>query len=295
MSSSPADRYLARLRAVLEFIDTHLDEPLDVERLSAVAAFSKCHFHRQFAETFGIGVYKYVQLSRLKRASYRLAFRDDASVLEIAHESGYEGPEAFARAYKKALGQTPSDFRKQPQWSSWHATYDSLNALRSTHMASQFRFEDVVTIDFPETKVATLEHRGDPQLLGDSIRRFIEWRKHAGLHPRSSATYNILYDDPTTIAPSEFRFDLCAATDRDVSSPDHGIIMKTLPKGRCARLRVTGGDETMARGIRFLYSQWLPNSSSELRDFPLFLQRVRFFPDVPEHEQVIDIFLPLAN
>lgn len=45
-----------------------------VERLSHVAAFSTYHFHRQFSALFGIGVVKCVQLRRLKRASYQLAF-----------------------------------------------------------------------------------------------------------------------------------------------------------------------------------------------------------------------------
>jgi len=31
----------------------------------------------------------------------------------------------------------------------------------------------------------------------------------------------------------------------------------------------------------------------ELRDFPLFMQRVKFFPDVPDSEAVTDIYLPL--
>jgi AraC family transcriptional regulator len=160
-------------------------------------------------------------------------------------------------------------------------------------MPAEFRFDQVQILDFPGVTVATLEHRGDPRQLGDSIRRFIEWRKRTGLHPRNSATYNILYDDLTTTAPIEFRFDLCAATDGEVAL-EPGIVLKEIPAGRCARLRVTGGDDAMSAAVRFLYSQWLPASGAELRDFPLFLQRVHFYPDVPEHEQVIDLFLPLA-
>jgi len=37
----------------------------------------------------------------------------------------------------------------------------------------------------------------------------------------------------------------------------------------------------------------LPGSGAELRDFPLYVQRVKFFPEVPEHEAVTDAFLPL--
>ena len=295
MSSSSADRYRARFRAVLEFIDAHADEPLDLERLSNVAAFSKFHFQRQFTELFGIGVFKYMQLTRLKRASYRLAFRDDVSVLDVAHDSGYEGPEAFARAYKQACGQSPSAFRKDPNWTSWYAISNSLSELRSQHMRNPIDSECVQIIRFEGVKVAALEHRGDPRRIGDSLRKFIEWRKTSGLHPTRSATYNILYDDPTSVAPADYRFDVCASTGRDVPANTYGILTKTIPAGRCAVLRIAGGDDALANGVAFLYSQWLPQSGEELRDFPLFLQRVRFFPDVAEHEQIVDLFLPLAD
>jgi len=65
--------YQARMQRVLDYIDQHLDCDLDLETASGVAAFSKFHFHRQFKATFGISVHRYVQLARMKRASYRLA------------------------------------------------------------------------------------------------------------------------------------------------------------------------------------------------------------------------------
>lgn len=292
MNPAAVDRYRARFIAVLDYVDAHLEEPLDLERLSAVAAFSKFHFHRQFAAAFGIGVFRYVQLARMKRASYRLAFRDDASVIEIAQASGYEGPEAFARAYRKTFGQSPSAFREDPQWHSWHTSLETLDSLRSIRM-KMFSSADVTIVDFAGARVATLEHRGDPRRLGDSIRRFIEWRRESGLHPSVSATFNILYDDPAAVAPDAYRFDLCAATPRDIPANGYGVVTKHLPAGRCARLRVTGGDDALASGVTFLYSQWLPDSGEELRDFPLFLQRVSFYPDVPECEQIVEVYLPL--
>ena len=45
--------------------------------------------------------------------------------------------------------------------------------------------------------------------------------------------------------------------------------------------------------MSYLYTTWLPASGEEPRDFPLYLQRVRFFPNVPEHEAIIDILLPI--
>jgi AraC family transcriptional regulator len=237
-------------------------------------------------------VYEYVQLLRLKRASCKLAFRADCSILEIALESGYEGPEAFSRAFKKRFGQAPRDFRKQPEWTPWHAAYKPIRELRIMHMKNSTS-QPVRIVDFCETRVAVLEHRGDPAQIGNSVREFIAWRKEAGLPPSISATFNILYDDPVQTAPHKFRLDLCAATETDVAPNAVGIVVKVIPGGRCAVLRHIGSDDGLGEALRYLYAEWLPQSGGEPRDYPPFCQRVRFFPDVPEHEAVTDIFLPL--
>lgn len=291
--ATAAEKYRLRLCRVLEYIHAHLEDALTLERLSGIAAFSKYHFHRQFSEFFGIGVYRYVQLCRMKRASFQLAFRDDLQILEIALGSGYEGPEAFARAFRKSLGQTPSEFRRAPQWETWHATYQFFSELRTQHMTADIRADAVRILDFPETRVAALEHRGDPRQIFVSIRRFMEWRRQNHLPPRVSATYNVFHDDPATVDPRSYRMDVCCATGGDVAPNPQGVIAKCLPAGRCAVLRHTGPDDTLGRSIAYLYSEWLPASGEELRDFPLFCQRVVFFPDVPEHEALTDLFLPL--
>jgi AraC family transcriptional regulator len=293
LNESAVDAYRSRFRNVLEYIDSHLDDDLTIDRLSNVAAFSKYHFHRQFSELFGISVYKYVQLTRLKRASYQLAFRDRMSIVDVSLASGYEYHESFSRAFKKSIGQTPSEFRELPQWNPWHFIYQPLSDLRIEHMKPDNQPDCVKVTMFKETKVAVLEHRGDPNLIGDSVRKFIGWRKQNNLPPQVSDTFNILYDDPSETSPENFCLDICAATERDLTDNSFGVVEKTIPGGRCAVLRYIGDEANLGESITYLYSNWLPLSGEELRDFPLFLQRVKFFPDVPEHEAIIDVFLPL--
>ncbi|AUX44198.1 AraC family transcriptional regulator [Sorangium cellulosum] len=293
MAEDTTNAYFVRFRRVLEHIDTHLEEDLTLERLSGVAAFSKYHFQRQFSELLGIGVHEYVKLVRLRRASYRLALRDPARIIDIALESGYESPEAFSRAFKKAFGQTPSEFREQPRWDPWHATHERLRETRTLPMQAVHHPGDVKTAQFEATRVAVLEHRGDPRRILESVRRFITWRKENKLPPRASATFNILYDDPAETPPEAYRADLCAAIHHPVPENPFGVVDRTIPGGRCAVLRHIGGDDTLFHAVKHLYATWLPASGEEPRDFPLFLQRVRFFPEVPDHEAVTDIFLPL--
>ncbi|MBL4826735.1 MAG: hypothetical protein JKY66_03315 [Spongiibacteraceae bacterium] len=49
----------------------------------------------------------------------------------------------------------------------------------------------------------------------------------------------------------------------------------------------------MTDTIHCLYSHWLTTSGEELRDFPLFIERLNFYPDVAEHKVITDVYLPL--
>ena len=152
---------------------------------------------------------------------------------------------------------------------------------------------DVKIIDFKEVKVAVIEHRGAARLLGNSIRQFIEWRKTNRLPPKISRTFNLVYDDPRVTADEDYRFDLCASVTSEVENKLDGIVNKVIPKGRCAVIRHIGSDELMSTAIEYLYSDWLEISGEVLRDFPLFFERVSFFPDVAEVDMITDICLPI--
>jgi AraC family transcriptional regulator len=293
LDTTATARYRMRFQRALDHLEQHLERAPTLEELAAVAAFSKFHFHRQFRGLFGICVHEVVKLSRLKRAAYRLAFRRPGTTLDVALASGYATPEAFARAFKRVVGQSPGEFRAAPHWEIWQAAFAPLAALRSTHMPPAYTPEQVRIVDFPATRVAALLHCGDPRRLGATIRKFIDWRRENRLPPGRSATFNVLHTDEIGIAPDDFRFELCAATQHDVVPNDCGVVAKTLPAGRCAVLRHTGSDATLRAALAYLYGEWLPASGEEPRDFPPFLERVAFYPEVAEHEAITDIYLPL--
>ena len=287
------ERYQERFARVLAHIEAHPEQTPSIDELSGIAAFSRHHFHRQFSAFLGMSAYRYVQFMRMRRASWRLACRSDLSVNDIALATGYEGPEAFARAFRQFSGQSPSEFRAAPDWAEWHSRFRPFTNLRLEHMNIPSATPLVRVVSFPATRVATLEHRGSPLRLGDSIRSFITWRKANQLPPAQRATFNLLYNDPDESPPEEFRFGLCVATDKSIAANDAGITAMTIPAGRCALLRHVGSDDHLGRSLRHIYAEWLPASGEELRDFPLFMQRVKFFPDVPDSESITDIYLPL--
>jgi AraC family transcriptional regulator len=293
--------YLQRLDVVVKYIESNLDKPITTSELSDIAFFSKYHFHRVFAANFGLSVGKYIKLLRFKQASHQLAFRHEMPLLDISIGCGYENASSLSREFKKILGLAPSAFRKAPDWPLWHQIVDPLlppvsplsNYLQDKNMLPTDNVHTVNIVNFPETRVAALEHKGAPDRVMETVGKFIQWRKKNGPSPRISDTYNILYDDPATVAAEDYRFDICASLNESITANDYGVIEKIIPNGRCAVLRHIGSESSLGQSIQSLYSQWLKQRNESLRDYPCFVKRVTFYPDVPEHEMVIDIYLPI--
>jgi AraC family transcriptional regulator len=284
-------KYQIRFVEVLKYIEANLDEDLDIEILCQLAYLSKYHFHRQCSAYFGMSVMSLVKLLRLKKAAYLLAYRE-IRVIDVALTCGYESHEGFCRAFKKVFNQNPSAFSQSPDWTHWHSKYEPILKLRTKIMTDTVKL-NVEIVDFPETLVATMEHRGAPQLIGSTITKFIKWRKENNFPPSKSRTFNLLYNDPNVVATEEYRVDLCCAIECKVEEITNGIVNRIIPRGKCAVIRHIGSDDSLNVPINFLYSTWLEESHYELRDFPIFLERVIFFPEVPESEMITDIYLPI--
>lgn len=279
--------YSERFSRVLDHIDQNLDKHLASDQLAKIAHFSRFHFQRQFTEYVGMTVNRYVQLLRLRRASYQLAFMEEKRITDIAFDAGFSNAESFSRAFKHCFGQTPSEFRKRPAWEPWNERMPLPERTRSNEV-------NVNIIEFEGTAVAALEHRGSPDRVMETVKVFIDWRKESGLSPlKTSRTFGIVYDDPANTPPDEFRFDVCGEVDEPVPENVQGVVNKELEAGRCAVVRHEGSLTRVGESIYPIFREWLPDSGEELRDFPMFFHYIKRVPEVEEHEQVTDIYLPL--
>jgi transcriptional regulator, AraC family len=287
MNDAITTAYRERFTQVCEYIARHLDEPLTLESLSSLACCSPYHFHRQFAAFSGLPLYRYIQWLRLRQASWRLAFNTHERIIDIALDAGFQSPESFSRAFRTAFGKSPRQFRLEPDWLDWHQ--------RVPKMASQEQQTmDVKIVDFPTIKVAMLQHRGSPDLVNNSVATFIAWRKSTGFSPvRSSNTFGIAWDDPATTPPEAFRFDICGSVTEAIPNNDFGVINGEIAGGRYAVGRHPGSLDNISTTVWAMFRDWLPASGETLRDAPVFFHYMNFINDVPEHELLTDIYLPL--
>lgn len=288
MPADTATAYAKRFEAVLAYIAGNLEGDLSVEALSRIAHFSKFHFHRQFAAYVGMPVSRYVQLMRLQVSARRLASRERCSVLDAAFDAGFDSPEAFSRAFKRAFGLSPSAFRRHPSWHAWSANFVVPYLSRKLTMQVQI-------IDFSETRVAALEHRGPPGLVNASVQKFFSWLEQSGQSSLpASRTFGILYNNPDTTPEDEFRFDICGETTAPVAPNSYGVRGLVIPGGRCAVVRHTGSTDHIGETVYPIYRDWLPSSGEELRDHPLFFHYVDVCPGTPQDQWQTDIYVPLT-
>jgi AraC family transcriptional regulator len=291
---SPSNNnYAKRIEKVVQSIYHEISlaasDGLSLEKLSQVACLSKFHFHRVFNSYMGVNVAEFVQKLRLKKASYQLAFQAEIKIIDIALEAGFQNHESFSRAFKRIYNQSPSQFRKHPEWQEWSEKTE-INYKASTKMI------EVTICEFPTTKIAALEHCGSPKLLNMTVTQFINWRKTSGESPiANTSTFGIAYNDPANVAEADFRFDVGSSVTRNIKPNEFGVINKTIPGGRCAKATHLGSHDLMDEKIRYLYQQWISENNEELRDFPVYFHYKNLFPQVSENELITDIYLPLID
>ena len=100
-----------RLRAVVEYIEEHLDGGPTLAQLAAVVGLNPYHFARQFKAATGLPPHQYVILRRVERAKQLLQAGTDLSLAEVALRAGFSDQSQFSRHFKRLVGVTPGQFR----------------------------------------------------------------------------------------------------------------------------------------------------------------------------------------
>jgi AraC family transcriptional regulator len=100
-----------RLRAVVGYIEEHLDAGPSLERMAAVVHLSPYHFARQFKAATGLPPHQYVIARRVERAKQLLQGSVDISLAEVAAHAGFSDQSHFSHHFKRIVGVTPAQFR----------------------------------------------------------------------------------------------------------------------------------------------------------------------------------------
>lgn len=99
-----------RVVLLLDHIDTHLADRLDVTRLAEVAHLSPSRLSHLFTRQVGVSPQRYVERQRMTVAEQHLRLTR-RSVAEIARAVGFTDPLYFSQRFRRHAGTTPTAFR----------------------------------------------------------------------------------------------------------------------------------------------------------------------------------------
>jgi AraC-like DNA-binding protein len=107
---SSAESHTAMVNQVRRYVHAHLcDDELSPERVLSALQLPRSTLYRQFQCEGGLGAY--IRDLRLRHAADDLIRYPHALVLEIAFGVGFKSASVFTRAFRRAYGMAPQEYR----------------------------------------------------------------------------------------------------------------------------------------------------------------------------------------
>lgn len=280
--------YYQRMERVINHINSHLDDDLNLDDLADVAALSRFHWHRVYRGITGETIHSTVKRLRLNRASHALKHSND-SLAMIAKQAGYARVESFARAFKSQIGHTPAVFRASPDMHS----RISILKLESFAMSIQTENLSYDIKNMPSIRLAALHHKGGyngssafNKLFKQAVKQEIPMAGHQMI--------GLYYDDPALVPEENLRSIAGIVVDADFSAANPLEIFDTYA-GRYAVFHYKGPYERTGLAYDWIFGDWMPKSGEEAADQPsvdIYLNT----PDNTASEDLLtDICIPLKG
>jgi AraC family transcriptional regulator len=103
---------LQQLQNVIDYIQAHLSEEIRLMDIAERLGMSQYYFSRLFKQSTHISPYQYVIQQRIDRAKHLLK-TTSMSMSEIADQTGFSHQSQLTNQFRKIVGTTPSNYRKQ--------------------------------------------------------------------------------------------------------------------------------------------------------------------------------------
>lgn len=225
---------------VLVHIQANLDGNLSLDALSQRAGLSAWHFHRAFKAETGETPASYVTRLRLERGAFRLQIQD-ASVLQIALDCGFNSHETFTRAFQRAFGKSPTAYRASRHHQRAREHHASSQPVTTPH---PFALSATKVVRLREAHLAFVRHVGPyedvPDTLFSELEKWAQRQQLAG----QRIWMGIGHDAPSTTPAHRLRFDAALIVPAPFK-PAGRIGCQTLPVGDFALTTHVGSYATL--------------------------------------------------
>lgn len=107
----------ALVGAIKEYLDAHITGVIRIDDVCRAFGYCRSYISRIFKSTVGEGVASYVAGRKISLAKEML--RDGKmNVSEVSRALSFDNPQYFSRAFRRAVGMTPSEYKSEAEQSS---------------------------------------------------------------------------------------------------------------------------------------------------------------------------------
>jgi len=290
------------MNRVVDYIQNHLADPLDLEQLAVVACFSSFHFHRLFSAWMGETLQSFVHRLRLERAAQLLVFDEFRSISDIASECGFSGSGTFARAFRQAFGATASEWRKrrkcEPNRKEGEAGEGAfLGFSKKEKLMKRILFQVRVGRVAPET-VAYIRHigayKGDTALFRRLFGQLFAWAESRNLMGAEPRYLSLFQDNPNLTPAARQRLEVALVVPAG-TKPEGDVGVRTMEGGLYAIANVRVPLEEYAAQWDALVGDWLPGSGYQPDQRPAMEFYLNNPETDPEGRYHVEICLPVRS
>lgn len=296
--------YICRINKVLDYVENHLDEELNLQQLADVANFSAFHFHRIFAAFTGETLNSYVKRKRVEKAGSLLLKNPDETVSEIAWQSGFNNTSVFCRNFKERFKMSAREFREtRLNENSKNGQLKSKNGKPAASGLDYvcrvqkiknggFMNSKIAIKDMPELKLVYCTHKGPFYLIGQAYGKLMKWAGPRGLLTTPNLkTVTVYHDDPTVTEMDKVRQSACITVDREIK-PEGEFGNLSVPAGKY----VVGSFEISDKEFEQAWNSvclWLSESGYQPSDGLPYELYHNDHEQHPQRKFIVDICVPV--
>lgn len=267
---------------VQEYINCHLFDDLDSDRLSQVAGISKFHFRRLFKAICGDSLGNYIFRLRLEYIAFKL-ISTDTSVPELLSQINYQNKHTLSRAFKSYFNCSIPEFRKKHS----NARPEGKNPIQVELSIEKVHNMRIAYLKLERTN--SISHSFS--LLWKQLLQFSENYEL----PSKGCKYVSLTLDYPLITPEEHsRFMVGVTLPQSFETPK-GFGMYEISSGEYAIFRFKGLYHELNRVYRHIYLDWLPTSDYTLREPFTFETYINTPEKTPASELITAIYIPVTR
>lgn len=288
--------YYERIQKSIDYIETNIENEIDLNAACREAYMSLSNFYRIFFALVGYSVKEYVRHRRISLAADELLF---SNILDIALKYGFESQDAFSRAFKRITGFLPSEFRKSKRIFSFERVdiMDKYFEIQDKKLLK--KYPDIKVLKKLEPmRVAYCNYFGpDPETNAFSIMK--EWISTSGLNieDQTLRIYGYNNPSPSSFDQKEYGYEVCVTIGDAKLAESEKVKIKTLEGGLYAvsgvkRKNDDIGTEIMLAWKRF--QNWIKDSKYAYGGHQWLEEHLGFDEDF-NHIGGIDLYMPIVE